>query len=243
MWIQSIIMCISVSVVKSWTLPPGEFLNNFATEHDRTSIILYLPQKIPIKWLKNYHFNGSNIIPTYLALPSLIANFSWILTTNEDLHIYVPDDKDEKSMKISIEIFMKIYGMRSNSRREHWLLDISYWTGSQEASNDLAELPTDLDDDLYWYTYSDHESTSLNGNQFNIELFEVYRIHEDMEMTINFYGNWSKADGIKSVKEKKWRRRKNLQVVFSTHERLFKNSRMSKKDNNKDLLLVIILCF
>ena len=37
------------------------------------------------------------------------------------------------------------YSLRSNTGREHWLLDISHWTGSQEASKNLAELQTDLD--------------------------------------------------------------------------------------------------
>ena len=117
--------------------------------------------------------------------------------------------------EISIEQFMAIYGLRNKSRKEHWLLDISYWNSSQDASKDLAELPTDLDDDLYWYTYSDHVATLLtmtNKYQYDIELFEVYKINEDMNMTVNHYGNWSKSVGLKVVEEKKWNRRKNLEV-------------------------------
>ena len=218
MWLQSILVCTSLSIVKSWTLPPRDFLANFATEHDRTSIIIYLPeQKIPQKWFKNYFVGGSNIdIPTFFVIPSLVSNFSWISTTNEDLHIFVPDDKDQKTMANSVDIFMEIYALRDTSRSEHWLLDISYWDGdSKKASNDIAELLTDLDDDLYWYTYSAHETVSINltnGNLFDIELFEVYKINEDMKMIVNYYGNWSKTVGMKFIEEQKWIRRKNLQV-------------------------------
>ena len=223
MWLQSILVCIFVSVATSWILPPGDFLRQVATEHDRTSIIIYLPHMIPLKWIKNNFVGRSNksasIIPVSFVIPSLVTNFSWILNTNEDLHIFVPDDIDKKSMEGSVEQFIEIYGMRSNSRREHWLLDISYWSNIQEALKDLTELPTDLDDDLYWYIYSDHAAASLNltnGNESDIELFEVYKINEDVNMSVNYYGYWSKDIGIKFVKENKWRRRKNLQVLLIT---------------------------
>ena len=181
MWVQSILVCISASIVNSWILPPGDFLHDFMTEHGRTSIIIYLPQKIPQKWIQFVSRSNKSVnsIPMSFVIPSLVANFSTILTTNEDLHIFLPDDKDKKSMEISIKSFTEIYGLRSNSRKEHWLLDISYWNSSQDASKDLAELPTDLDDDLYWYTYSDHEATTIlnmtNGNQFDINYLKCIR--------------------------------------------------------------------
>ena len=218
MWLLIILVCISVSNVKPWILPPRDFLSNFANEHDRTSIIIYLPQKIPQKWIKDYFVGcgGSNeTFPMFFVIPSLVANFSWVSTTNEDLHIFVPDDKDGITMKNSIDVFMHIYGLRIHSRKEHWLLDITYWTDTHKASNELAKLPTDLDDDMYWYNYLDYASESLNftnGYQSVIELFEVYKINEDMNMTINYYGNWSQL-GIKFVEKEKWRRR-NLQVFF-----------------------------
>ena len=221
MWFQSFFVCISFTVVKSWTLPSRDFLSEFAIEHDRTSIIFYLPQKIPVqKWIKNDFCSGSyKNIQVSFVIPSLLANASQELLTfkNEDLHIFVPDDQDKKSMENSIQLFMQIYGLRSNSRREHWLLDISYWIDSQEASKNLFELPSDLDDDLYWYKYLDwHPSAPalnfINGNHFDIDLFEVYKINKDMNLTVNYYGNWSKAVGIKLAQEKKWSRRKNLKV-------------------------------
>ena len=179
----------------------------------------YLPQMVPLKWIKNNFVSeaSKNIHPVSFIIPSLVTNFSEISTTNEELHIFLPDDKDERSMEISIEQFMEIYGMRSHSRREHWLLDISYWNDTHKASNDLAQLPTDLDDDLYWYNYLNYASVPLNltnGNQYHIELYEVYKINENMNMTVNYYGNWSKSVGIKFVEEQKWSRRKNLQVDF-----------------------------
>ena len=165
-----------------------------------------------LRWFKKVF-----IIPVSYVIQPLIANLRQILTTNEDLHIFIPDDKDKESLENSVELFMEIYGLRSNSRKEHWLLDISYWTGSQEAANVLTELLMDLDDDLYWYTYLNHKTASLNltnGNQFNIELFEAYKINENMKMSVNHYGNWSEADGIKFVDDKKWSRRKNLKVCM-----------------------------
>ena len=219
MWLQRIIVGISVTIVKSWILPPGDFVSNFVDEHGRSSITIYLPQMVPLKWIKNNFVSeaSKNIHPVSFIIPSLVANFSEISATNEELHIFVPDDKDKQSMRFSIETFIKIYGMRSNSRREHWLLDISYYTDGQKASNYLGELSTDLDDDLYWYTYSHHATALLsltNGNQSAIELFEVYKINEAMNMTVNYYGNWYKSVGIKLVGEKKWVRRKNLKVVL-----------------------------
>ena len=70
---------------------------------------------------------NATLVPVSYAITPLVANFSDILTSDEDLHIFVPDDKDEESMQISIDMFTEIYKLRSKSRREYWMLDISYW--------------------------------------------------------------------------------------------------------------------
>ena len=59
MWLQIILVCTTLTIVQSWILPPGDFLSDFASEHDRTSIIIYLPQNIPQKWIKNHFVSGS----------------------------------------------------------------------------------------------------------------------------------------------------------------------------------------
>jgi hypothetical protein len=85
-----------------------------------------------------------------------------------------------------------------------WLLDTSSWSNDLLKDNDLI---LDVDDDLYWYTY---DQDQLN---VTIDIWEIYRIHEDFAMTINQYGNWSNSQGLVSKLNGKWNRRRDLQMA------------------------------
>ena len=78
----------------------------------------------------------------------------------------------------------------------------------------LKNLSLDLDDDLFWYSYFGEisEINSNNSQNFDIEIKEVYRIHDDNEMTLSVYGNWSNEIGLSIVPDEKWNRRRDLQV-------------------------------
>ena len=75
----------------------------------------------------------------------------------------------------------------------------------------------DLDDDLYWYSFLENvtEMNYSNSQNISIELWDVYKIHYDEEITINSYGNWSSEFGLDIATDEKWSRRRDMQVSFS----------------------------
>ena len=89
----------------------------------------------------------------------MATNYSWISNSDKDLHIFVPNDQDEESAQMSIEIFTQLYNLRTlrlECAREYWLLDMSYWM-IEGVSDVLSDLSIDLDDDFYSYTYLNEE--------------------------------------------------------------------------------------
>ena len=71
----------------------------------------------------------------------------------EELHVFVPDDKDTKN---SIRKFVELYSLRTRKSKEFWLVDIAQLTKNvlkenliEQIRSDIKNLPLDLDDDLY----------------------------------------------------------------------------------------------
>ena len=101
-------------------------------------------------------------------MPQLDEN-STIITKEQDLHVFILDDSE-----FSLRIFKEIYGSRSRSNKEYWLIDVSYLENPEE---NLQNLIVDLDDDLFWYSYFGEitEINSSNSQDFDIKVWEVYR--------------------------------------------------------------------
>ena len=105
--------------------------------------------------------------------------------------------------------------MRTRSDREYWLLDVSSLvignpdedSSLNNAIKNLKDLPLDLDDDLFFYSY-DHHSGDY------ISIWEFYEIHPSRPRKLKPYGQWnSNAEKQLSLtKESKWNRRRDLEV-------------------------------
>ena len=114
----------------------------------------------------------------------------------QDLVVFVPDDKNDLSQ------FIKWFNSRQRTSREYWLLDISNWSSIQDVKTNMQNLNLDLDDDLYWF------QNSANGT---IEVYEVYRIHQDFDIKIKPYETWTNGSQIMVPILEKWVRRSNLE--------------------------------
>ena len=118
---------------------------------------------------------------------------------SQELIVFVPDESDSEGC---IKKFIECFNQRKRNNKEYWLLDISSLsTIKKEIKDTLNNLKLDLDDDLFWFEYSSQ----------GIELYEVYRIHVDFDITVNSFGSWSIDKGLTSPIYGKWIRRKNMQ--------------------------------
>ena len=114
----------------------------------------------------------------------------------QDLMVFVPDESD---IECCIKKFIEWFNQRKRTNREYWVLDTT--SLNKETKDKLNNLKLDLDDDLFWFEYSSQ----------GIEIYEVYRIHDDFDITVNSFGSWSIDKGLISPIYGKWIRRKNMQ--------------------------------
>ena len=116
-----------------------------------------------------------------------------------DLIVFV---SDESHIDSHIEKFIELFAQRERTNKEYWLLDITSLSALKAETKDrLDNLKLDFDDDLFWFEYSNK----------GIELYEVYRIHEDFDITVKPYGSWSIDTGLTLPMYNKWIRRKDMQ--------------------------------
>ena len=212
-------------------LPPLEFIKQFATKHGRTSVAFHLPQisslttitkywsrmmqsnlpnvyvfqggDIPLKTFslqniksKGKLFRGNEIPASFKFIEEDVVENRTTLMNPQDLIVFIPDESDIDS---HIEKFIGWFNQRKRINKEYWLLDIT--SLNTKARSRLDNLKLDLDDDLFWFAYSNK----------GIELFEVYRIHDDFGITVKPFGSWSADNGLTSPMYGKWIRRKNMQ--------------------------------
>ena len=117
----------------------------------------------------------------------------------QDLIVYVPDETDIDN---HIESFVKWFNQRKRANKEFWLLDITHLDLIKQTTNDkLQNLKLDLDDDLFWFSYSKR----------GIELYEVYRIHDDFDIKVMPYGFWTMENGMSLPPKGKWIRRRDME--------------------------------
>ena len=180
--------------------------------------------------------DGKTIPATYICqdLEANIISWKWS-TTAEHLNIYIPDNSN---LEKSINYFVKLYSMRTRSDREYWLLDVSSLvignpdedSSLNNAIKNLKDLPLDLDDDLFFYSYDQHhhsnnnnkEDDNLGGGDY-ISIWEFYEIHPSRPRKLKPYGQWnSNAEKQLSLtKESKWNRRRDLEVCILSDYKIF----------------------
>jgi hypothetical protein len=80
---------------------------------------------------------NERVVPIAYVFPEQIMNISWVPKSDEDLHIFIPDDESVAIRNASIEKFKTIFNTRERFHREYWLLDIGAWNYIADVSNDL----------------------------------------------------------------------------------------------------------
>ena len=146
---------------------------------------------------KTQLFRG-NEIPTSFTLIEEIGQNTTMSKNSKDLIVFVPD---ESNVEGCIKKFLEWFNQRKRNNKEYWLLDTtSLNTINKETKDDLKNLKLDLDDDLFWFEYSSQ----------GIELYEVYRIAENLDITVKSFGSWSIDKGLTSPIYGKWIRRRNM---------------------------------
>ena len=116
----------------------------------------------------------------------------------QDLIVFVPDELDIDNQ---IEGFIDWFNQRKRTNKEFWLMDTTSLKKIKSTRDKLQILKLDLDDDVFWYTYSKR----------GIELYEVYRIHEDFDVKVVPFGFWTPENGVSFPPLGKWKRRKNME--------------------------------
>jgi hypothetical protein len=120
---------------------------------------------------------------------------------DEDLIVFIIDAND---VICSVGMLQKIFNSRLRTGVEVWLIDVRAFESSEKWKLALHAIPFDLNDDVFLYSHD---------NETNIfHIWEVYKIDPKCELVILNHGNWSASDGLKSTKDKKWNRRKDLLV-------------------------------
>ena len=111
----------------------------------------------------------------------------------KDLHLFI---MDPNNIDQNIQIFKRLFSMRTRKSQEHWLVDISSWTANltkdyfaDRLRFDFEGLQLDLDDDLYLYqsklTNQLREPLLINVQMKLIPLF-IFSEQEDLDCFSSF---------------------------------------------------------
>ncbi len=108
--------------------------------------------------------------------------------------------------------------------------DVSYWSDRfkkdpqktiADAKQEMENFHIDIDDDIYWFTYSGLANTTSNKElrlhddttNYTVRLWEIYRIHRSMNLTDIPHANFTwAAQKLVTVEGEKWQRRRDLKV-------------------------------
>ena len=205
--IQTILMIfiINFKEVIAWKHPPPMFIDEFANVHSLNMIVIYIPENISSVWME-WNSNLQRIQKTKTRIKSISyinqAYQNEYLLNDKELHVYIPNEED---LETSIQIFVQIYSNRSRDDHEFWLLDVSFWNAFEDVTKLLGNMPLDLDDDLYFY--------SFEYNKEKVKIWEFYEIHFSRPRKIFEYGIWNEIDGLSLVPQTKWVRRRDLEGI------------------------------
>ena len=187
----------------AWKHPPAPFIDEFANIHSLNMIVMYLPDNLSSNWME-WNSNLQKIQKTKTRIkPMSYINQAFnndYLMNDKELHVYIPNDED---LETSLEIFVQIYSNRQRDDHEFWLLDVSSWNALEDVIKLLEYMPLDLDDDLYFYSYSSEE----------IKIWEFYEIHSSRPRKLFEYGTWNDIEELSLVPYTKWVRRRDLEGI------------------------------
>ena len=90
---------------------------------------------------------------------------------------------------------------RHRTDKGYWLLDISIWTTIKDFKKNFESTKLKYNEDIYLY--------KIDQSKRAMTLWEAYRIHTDMEITINHIGTLQPGEPLEI--EDKWERRGDMQ--------------------------------
>ena len=196
---------MTLNEVFAWKHPPALFIDEFANVHSLNMIVIYIPENLSSDWME-WNSNLQRIQKTKTRTKSISyinqAFGNDYLMNDKELHVYIPNNED---LVTSLQIFVQIYSNRQRDDHEFWLLDISSWNALEDVTKQLENMPLDLDDDLYFY--------SFGNNTEDMKILEFYEIHFSRPRKMFDYGIWNKIDGLSLVPNTKWVRRRDLEGI------------------------------
>ena len=96
-----------------------------------------------------------------------------IITEEQDLHVFILDDQE-----LSLEKFMEIYGSRTRSNKEYWLLDVSFVQNPEEK---LENLSLDLGPIFI------KKNTDSLDSDFRLEIFKTCLFCMKIPLKLNIF--------------------------------------------------------
>ena len=192
-------------------LPSKELIQEFAMRNDLNYIIIYMhfpviPQQVLTEYCKN---RGKNKISMKCLTMKQLENIDKIVFQNQDLHLFILDAND---LQTSFETFKRIFNKRERSRKEYWILDVSYSNESTRPKliQSLEDLYLDLDDDLYLF----ENRSILEKSDQHVVFFETYRLQDELPSKFQYYAKWLEGvNKLEILTTNKWFRRKDLTGV------------------------------
>ena len=187
-------------------LPNIEFIQEFAMRHDLDYIYVHIPfPLIPLQVIEEYCKNNRKYEISMKCLTSNhFVNINEIVFQNKDLNVFVHNVND---LLRSFETFKRIFNNRKRSRKDYWILDISYFN---EPTKLLKDLYLDFDDDLYLF----ENKSIIEKSDQEVTIFETYKPQDGLPSKFQYYATWSdKEKNLNILNANKWVRRKDLAGV------------------------------
>ena len=94
---------------------------------------------------------------------------------------------------------------RTRKEKEVWYIDISSLQTISNAQSMLNGLPLDIDDDIFLFMF-------INGD--SAKVWETYRLAQEKDIVIKYFGRWTRDTGLKLTTLEKWQRRGDLSVTI-----------------------------
>ena len=188
------------------SLPPVEFIAQFASKHGRTNVAFYLPS-MPhsTSIVKHWSLMMQSSFPIACVFQSIDKPLESLQFGDTDLHVFIPDLID---LKQSLAQFIEIYNNRTPTSREYWLVHLDSDTTFEDFEQGLLsqKMQIDLDDDLF--------ATHHVNDQF-LQIKELYKLRPsaDFQVISLPYGNYTSGSGLMLSPNEKWDRRRDLKGV------------------------------
>ena len=139
-----------------------------------------------------------------------------MIKTDEDVHVVIVDDRNKSK---TFRFLRDIFSVRNFSDKEFFLIDVGDFNRTSVGA-ELSNFKIDLDDDFFFFSYKNLTMSGSNktgisdGLSPEIRIWEFYRINGSFPVTVLDFANWTSSSGLVMTHLEKWKRRRDLMVVF-----------------------------